>query len=149
MSQAGSLTGLENIQAGLKLRVKPFLIGGLGHRNSETENLSDVGIEDLKFRVTPSLTADFTLNTDFAQTDVDDLVVNTTRFTLFFPEKREFFLEGAGIFEFGTGSGALGRRDLTLFFSRRDLVFRQMENLSQLLVEPNSQGSYVNSLWGL
>src|SRR5207249_470691 len=67
------------------------------------------------------LTAELTANTDFAQTEVDDAVVNLTRFPLFFPEKREFFLERAGIFEFGLGGrrGGAAERNLQMFFSRR------------------------------
>src|SRR6185503_11359376 len=87
---------------------------------------------DLKYSVTQNLTADVTYNTDFAQVEADDQQVNLTRFNLFFPEKRDFFLEGQGVFAFG---GALLRPPPTgtkpipdttsqaltpvLFFSRR------------------------------
>ena len=83
--------------------------------------LSDVGLEVVKFSVTPALTAELTVNTDFAQTEVDEAVVNLTRFPIFFPEKREFFLERAGIFEFGLGGrrGGQAERNLQMFFSRR------------------------------
>jgi hypothetical protein len=75
----------------------------------------------VRFSVTPGLIAELTANTDFAQTEVDDSVVNLTRFPLFFPEKREFFLERAGIFEFGLGGrrGGAAERNLQMFFSRR------------------------------
>ncbi len=72
----------------------------------------------LKYRITSSLTADLTWRTDFAQTEVDDQQVDLERFPLFFPEKREFFQEGAGIFDFGVANQE-GRRDMRLFHSRR------------------------------
>ena len=124
VSQAGQLSGLEEATQGLRWRIKPYLLGGFEQFPNEmggtvTHNLSDIGLELLKFRPTPALTLDVTVNTDFAQTEVDDLITNITRFPLFFPERREFFLEGAGIFEFGAGVGLRGGFDLKLFFSRR------------------------------
>jgi hypothetical protein len=124
VSQAGALEGLENISQGLRWRIKPYLLAGFEQipdrmGGADTSNASDIGLELLKYRPTAALTLDLTANTDFAQTEVDDLVTNITRFPLFFPEKREFFLEGAGIFEFGTGLGLRQSRDFKLFFSRR------------------------------
>ena len=128
VSQAGHLQGIENIETGMRLRVKPYLMGGFSQtvrRESPTSNqfgssygnASKIGMEVMKYRITPSLTADFTWNTDFAQTEVDDQQVNLDRFSIFFPEKREFFLEGAGIYEFGLAqSEAL--TDLKLFHTR-------------------------------
>ena len=127
VSQAGHLEGLEEIQTGLRLRVKPYVLGGFvndrrldpaaGSANpfrSTTRNSSDIGLEVMKYLITPSLTADFTWNTDFAKTEVDDQQVNLDRFPLFFPEKREFFQEGAGIYEFGVSAGE----------SSRELIFK-------------------------
>ncbi len=124
VSQAGQLSGLEEASQGLRWRIKPFGLAGFeqspnSRDETVTHNLSDIGLELMKFRPTPALTLDVTVNTDFAQTEVDDVIANVTRFPLFFPEKREFFLEGAGIFEFGTGLGVGGSRDFILFFSRR------------------------------
>lgn len=124
VSQAGHLLGVEKIEAGFRLRVKPFVVAGISRtevgRDPGTDNLTEVGLETAKYRITPSLTADFTFNTDFAQTDVDDQRVNLTQFPLFFPEKREFFLENAGIFRLNAELGEHpGSRDLVLFFSRR------------------------------
>ena len=82
----------------------------------------------MKYGVTANLTADLTVNTDFAQVEVDEQQVNLTRFSLLLPEKRDFFLEGRGIFDFGRGGDAVGRRQSggghqrprrTLFYSRR------------------------------
>ena len=130
LSQAGHLEGIADIQTGLRLRVKPYVLGGFtqsvrrippgsGPFDSSFRNASDVGLEVVKYRITPSLTADLTWNTDFAQTEVDDQQLNLDRFPQFFPEKREFFQEGAGIFDFGNAYGE-GRNnpDLKLFHSR-------------------------------
>ena len=119
VSLAGTLTGLEDLSRGRDLRIKPFVAtGGEAERRggAGTESAhGDVGL-DLKYGITPSLNLDVTLNTDFAQAEVDNEQVNLTRFPLFFPEKREFFLENAGQFNVGTtGSGQ--RADL--FFTRR------------------------------
>ena len=120
VSRAGHLDGLRDIQ-GFILRLKPFLTTGASRtvRGSleETDHLTDVGIEDAKYMLTPQLALDLTVNPDFAQADVDEAQVNLTRFSLFFPEKREFFQEGAGIFQFGTGE-AFGRPQVLLFHSR-------------------------------
>jgi len=125
VSQAGHLEGVGEIHTGLKLRVKPYGLAGLRQLASTGERhasgTGDAGLEVVKFSLTSGLTAELTANTDFAQTEVDDAVVNLTRFPLFFPEKREFFLEGSGIFEFGLGGrrGGVAERNLQMFFSRR------------------------------
>jgi hypothetical protein len=77
---------------------------------------------DVKYNLTKGLTADFTYNTDFAQVEADDEQVNLTRFNLVFPEKREFFLEGQGLFEFGGPERLLWGRPSSapsVFFSRK------------------------------
>lgn len=123
VSQAGHLEGLEGIRTGLKLRVKPYALGGFRETGGTAGRraLHELGLEVLKFSLTPGLTAELTLNTDFAQTEVDDAIVNLTRFPTFYPEKREFFLERAGIFEFGLGGrrGGGSERNLQMFFPRR------------------------------
>ena len=94
-----------------------------------TDGDFDAGF-DVKYGVTSGLTWDFTVNTDFSQVEADEQQINLTRFNLFFPEKRDFFLENSGIFQFGAGSaggggggGGGGRQnpsqDMILFFSRR------------------------------
>ena len=136
MSQAGTLVGLQVPPPGLNFEVKPY-----GITSVTTDRLSrpevhhdlrpDAGI-DAKFGVTKSLTLDATYNTDFAQVESDEAQVNLTRFTLSLPEKREFFLEGAGIYAFGSpagaggggggargGMGAGGNDAPTIFYSRR------------------------------
>ena len=113
-SRFGTLTGLEGLRPGRHVEVKPFAIAGAQKRADEedTETTSEVGL-DVKWSITPSLTADLTYNTDFAQVEADNVQINLTRFGLFFPEKREFFLERSELFQFGDS------RETDLFFSRR------------------------------
>ncbi len=117
ISLAGSLTDLESLNRGMDLRVKPFVAGG-GTRSlgAGSDVDADIGL-DVKYGVTAGLNLDLTLNTDFAQAEVDDERVNLTRFPLFFPEKREFFLENSG--QFIVGATASIRPLANLFFSRR------------------------------
>ncbi|MGH9426671.1 MAG: DUF5916 domain-containing protein, partial [Terriglobia bacterium] len=98
VSQAGHLVELRNLVKGKAWRVKPAGVTGFrsDSRLEARENLTEISLEDVKYRVSSGLTAQMTLNTDFAQTDVDDQRINLDRFSLFFPEKREFFLEGLG-----------------------------------------------------
>ncbi len=121
VSQAGHLTGVAGMKTGLRLRIKPYVLGGAREEAGDNRRLTDVGLETVRFSVTTGLTAEMTVNTDFAQTEVDDAVVSLTRFPIFFPEKREFFLERAGIFEFGLGGrrGGAAERNLQMYFSRR------------------------------
>ena len=114
---AGRIEGINDVTQGLGLDIKPYLIGTYtdspGREIGSTTH-GDAGL-DLFYNLTPQLKANFTLNTDFAQTEVDDRQVNLTRFRLFFPEKRDFFLEGAGNFDFSRDPP----RNLSAFFSRR------------------------------
>ena len=112
VSAAGTLVGLEPPPASRNIEVKPYGIGGISTDLTanpvvSNERSGNGGI-DVKYGITQNLTADFTYNTDFAQVEVDERQVNLTRFPLFFPEKREFFLEGRGIFGFARG-GVTGR----------------------------------------
>ena len=116
VSQAGTLRGLEDINQGRNINVKPYVTAGVTQtRNSDQmQTLRDYdGGVDGKFGLTQSLTLDTTYRTDFAQVEVDQQQVNLTRFNLFFPEKRDFFLENSGTFSFGPGG------NLVPFFSRR------------------------------
>ena len=108
----GTLVGIEAPPSTRNLEVKPYAISGLetdlaADPEISNDGYADAGL-DVKYGITQNLTADFTLNTDFAQVEVDEQQVNLTRFNLFFPEKREFFLEGQRIFEFGTGGRGTG-----------------------------------------
>ena len=139
LSAAGTLTGIEVPEGNRTFEIKPYGIGSLATDVTAAPPVSNAGDGDfgvdVKYGLTQNLTADFTYNTDFAQVEVDDQQVNLTRFSLFFPEKREFFLEGRGIFDFGRGvifgglggpggagrpgSGGFGGSVPTIFFSRR------------------------------
>ncbi|HAK57342.1 MAG TPA: hydrolase, partial [Acidobacteria bacterium] len=120
VSLAGSLDGLEALSQGVDLRIKPFVVaGGEGERvdgEIEGSGLGEVGL-DMTYGVTSGLNLDVTVNTDFAQVEVDEQQVNLTRFSLFFPEKRDFFLENAGLSTVGALTPRLKTADL--FFSRR------------------------------
>jgi len=124
VSLAGELRGLQGISRGLDLRLKPFVVGGARRieaspSDRRTSGVRDVGL-DARYGVTAGLNLDVTLNTDFAQVEVDEQQVNLTRFGLFFPEKRDFFLENANFFTMGTGSSFTSAQVQTdLFFSRR------------------------------
>ena len=118
----GKLTGLHGIASPSSFDLKPYLLGGLA-RNLEDEDWQrtterDIGL-DMKYGITSNLTLDLTVNTDFAQVEADQEAVNLTRFSLFFPERREFFLEGSGLFAFGAGIGNWGPPPLSVFYSRR------------------------------
>ena len=122
VSRAGHLAGLTDLpRTGVNLEFKPYLLSGAiqeqGVADLHTEPKFHLGL-DAKYEVRPGLLLDLTANTDFAQVEVDDEQVNLTRFDLFFPEKREFFLENSGIFEFGFRS-AFEPPPFLLFFSRR------------------------------
>ena len=129
VSAAATMVGIETPANLRNLEIKPYAISGaLTDRDAvpvQSNDLTgDVGL-DVKYGVTQSLIADFTANTDFAQVEADEQQVNLTRFSLFFPEKREFFLEGQGIFAFGDPAPTTRRRDVrpsdtpVMFFSRR------------------------------
>ncbi len=127
-SAAGTLAGLPDLAQGRNIRVKPFVLGGavrpLGGSTVSVDRT--VGL-DVKAGLGPSLTLDATANPDFAQAEADEQQVNLTQFSLFFPEKREFFLENSGVFYFGdiprnqrqTSRFRPPEEDLLLFFSRR------------------------------
>ncbi|MHC4895953.1 MAG: DUF5916 domain-containing protein [Planctomycetota bacterium] len=120
LTEGGKLTGLTGMRQGLGIDVVPYTKGRLTRERLDTDDdyhrLGDVG-GDIRYRITPALDLRLTVNTDFAETEVDDRQINLTRFPLFFPEKRDFFLEDAGVFEFGPQER--GRNDLIPFFSRR------------------------------
>ena len=120
MSEAGLLAGMENLEQGLGLEFRPYAKAKRKWENeSGSENLTgDLGGE-VSWRITPQLTGSLTFNTDFAETEADDRVVNLTRYPIFFPEKRDFFLQDSNYFEFGWSSGFNGSPDLIPFFSRR------------------------------
>lgn len=114
VSRAGVLQGVRT-PAQKNLKLTPYVLGS-SDRNYRTQSRFENGGQvggDLKYSITPSITLDATVNTDFAQVEVDEQQVNLDRFSLFFPEKRPFFLENAGLFTAGNSG------EVDLFFSRR------------------------------
>ena len=127
MSLAGTLTGLSGLPRPRNLSIKPFVLADRSNGDLVSETTAGTGYDgglDLKYGLTSRLTLDLTYRTDFSQVEVDQERVNLTRFSLFFPEKRDFFVENSGIFTFGDVSERNYRmgaspRDFTLFHSRR------------------------------
>ena len=121
LGNLGSLTGLEGIAPSRRLELLPYVLPGVSRieDDASTDGVFDIGL-DVKYGINSNLTTDLTFNTDFAQVEADEEQVNLTRFSLFFPEKRPFFLEGAGLFDFGIGRTSFRRPPpLLLFYSRR------------------------------
>jgi len=121
ISDAGRITGLSGITQGIGLDIIPYATGGISKNvDRDADWLADAGL-DAFYQVTPSLKAAITVNTDFAQTEVDAKQINLTRFSLFFPEKRDFFLDGANYFNFGINGDAENPQNTRMipFFSRR------------------------------
>ncbi len=128
ISEAGNLIGLKNLRMGGNLEMKPYFVNGIENdevTDFQEEGVTDIGL-DAKISLTANMAMDITLNTDFSQVEADREQINLTRFSLYFPEKREFFREGAEIFSFGSSGGAMrffrgygGGENMELFYSRR------------------------------
>ena len=118
LTEGGILCGFRDLSQGLGLDVIPYVKVSSRRERGEADRRTSLGRigGDLRYRLTPSLNLVGTFHTDFAETEVDLRRVNLTRFPLFFPEKRDFFLEDAGLFEFGPPDR---RRQTIPFFSRR------------------------------
>jgi hypothetical protein len=145
-SQAGVLTDLPEFDHGLGLSVRPSLVGRARTISpGETEYKLEPSL-DLTQRIGPNILSALTINTDFAETEVDVRQINLTRFPLFFPEQRTFFLQGLDIFEFGLG---LDEENLIPFYTRRIGLFGLEEEpqttmgavrISQNIFEESSVG---------
>jgi len=121
VSDAAILDGIEDITQGIGLDISPYLVTGLDNRKGEKGEPKLTGGVDFFYQITPSLRSSVTINTDFAETEVDDRQINLTRFNLHFPEKRDFFLNGANYFQFGIegdDQSPVAKRIIP-FFSRR------------------------------
>ena len=128
VERAGVLGGLANVQSRRKLELLPYVTPTVSRdydAQTPTDTHADYGL-DARIGLTSNLQADLTFKTDFAQVEADQEVVNLTRFSLFFPEKRQFFTESAATFDFGTVGSVLTGGDsdadaglLQLFYSRR------------------------------
>lgn len=126
MAYAGKLTGLQPPPPGLNLRIQPYVLTAIDRYKNFTTPVTDKSSfrygGDIKWAITPHSILDLTFNTDFAQADADRQVNNVTRFSVFFPERRQFFLENASLF--GTGVAPAddlsgGSMRIQPFFSRR------------------------------
>ena len=123
-SMFGTLVGLEVPDGTGNIEIKPYVIADLTTNQTTSPRISneissDIGL-DVKYGITQSITADITVNTDFAQVEADEQQINLTRFSLFFPEKREFFLENSGTFSFGGAGGSFSNNNTPiLFYSRK------------------------------
>jgi hypothetical protein len=142
LSNAGLLVGLEGIAEATGLDVKPYLLGSSfaapGRGITQTENDIDVGA-DVFYSPTPGVRTNLTINTDFAQTEVDQRLTNLERFPQFFPEKRDFFLDGSTFFDFQSSAG--NDNSLLPFFTRRI-------GLNQGVPQPIAVGSKLAGQFG-
>ncbi|MAT40221.1 MAG: hypothetical protein CL946_11525 [Ectothiorhodospiraceae bacterium] len=113
VSEAGTLAGLRRLHSPNLVDIRPYGVGGMREqRNTDVETVFDAGL-DVDYRVTPTTRLSLTVNPDFAQVESDRLQINLTRFSIFYPEKRKFFLEGKEFFDFQMGF------DTRPFYSRR------------------------------
>ncbi|HYK91079.1 MAG TPA: carbohydrate binding family 9 domain-containing protein [Acidobacteriota bacterium] len=126
LNRTGTLTGVGDLQQGIGLEISPFTVGRMKEyfqgSGSGRHWLGSPGL-DVTYRVTPQMAAVFTANTDFAETEVDTRQINLTRFPLFFPERRTFFLEGSNQYEFGLGL----QEAFIPFFSRRVGLYEEQQ----------------------
>lgn len=123
VSEAGDIIDLEGLDQGLGIEISPYVLGRYERENGDSDLTGEFGA-DVRYRITPNMSATLSYNTDFAEAEVDQRQLNFTRFPLFFPERRAFFLEDSGLFEFGglatAGQSSTGlSRPLIPFFSRR------------------------------
>ena len=118
VSAYGVMQGMEHANPGGRIKLKPFGVAGITGEGEERAGNTDLGL-DAKVGLGSNLNLDVTLNTDFAQVEADEQQVNLTRFELFFPEQREFFLENAGLFQVGETTRPFEPPEMFLFFSRR------------------------------
>jgi hypothetical protein len=122
-SLAATMVGLEAPQGSRNIEVKPYAVSNVQSDLTSTPRVvNDPGAQagvDVRYGITQNISADFTYNTDFAQVEADEQQVNLTRFNLFFPEKREFFLENQGTFGFGGQANNATGDTPVMFYSRR------------------------------
>ncbi len=111
ISQGGKLIGINNIKQGTKIELMPYVLAGFEFSNEQNKTKQKIGGE-INFDITPTLKLNFTTNTDFAQVESDRKQINLSRFSLYYPEKRQFFLEGINYYNMN-----IGREEL--FYSRK------------------------------
>ena len=119
ISKAGKLAGINNIKQGTKIEIKPYMLGGIELASDELKTTGKIGGE-VNIDISPTLKLNFSANTDFAQVEADRKRINLTRFSLFYPEKRQFFLEGKNYYQMDVGRART-------FYSRRIGIEHQTE----------------------
>ena len=121
ISDAGVIEGIQHISQGIGLDVAPYAVGGMNTKYDFRSKYNANGGVDLFYQITPSLKSVASINTDFAETAVDDRQINLTRFDILFPERRDFFLDGSSHFSFGIQSddGNSHGKAIMPFLSRR------------------------------
>ena len=119
VANAGEIRGLEGLGEVSKWDITPYAVGKYqyDHVNGDGNSLEDFG-GDISYRISPNMNATLSFNTDFAETEVDTRQLNFTRFSIMYPEKRDFFLKDSGIFHFGPQSKSSSSIPSTPFFSR-------------------------------
>ncbi|HEX4950501.1 MAG TPA: DUF5916 domain-containing protein [Blastocatellia bacterium] len=117
VSEAGEITGLAQVEQGIGLDLRPYALGRWTRDARGEQRWQGTVGGEVFYNITPGLRLTTTVNTDFAETEVDNRQINLTRFPLFFPEKRAFFLENAGVFDFGRS--VVRQQEMIPFFSRR------------------------------
>jgi hypothetical protein len=143
--RAGRLTGLPDFNFGVGLTVRPAVVSGF--QKPDVDLATEGSLEpslDVGQRIGANMLASLTVNTDFAETEVDTRRTNLTRFSLFFPEKRTFFLEGADIFDFGIGLRSFHHVDLLPFQSRRIGLYESEEVPLRLGGKVNGRAGNTN-----
>jgi hypothetical protein len=154
ISLAGTLEGLEGIEPGSNLKIKPYIVSSLGEnglRKSYDYNID--GGFDVKYGITTGLTWDFTYNTDFSQVEADEQQVNLSRYSLLFPEKRDFFLENSGIFQFGVpnatlNTGTTGQSIFTLLNPRPNAIRNDLMQFFSRTIGLSDSGDAIPILGG-
>ena len=150
VSLYGKMVGLEGLSKGKNVEIIPSANGGKTTEYAPNKSSSDFdGGVDILYRITGNLRADFSYNTDFAQVEADQEVVNVSRFNLFFPEKRDFFLENAGLFQFGdvvlserASGGGEGRRCFFIKFKSSEWIFIVLQQKNRI-----KRGGKDSTLW--
>ncbi|PWT88882.1 MAG: hypothetical protein C5B54_09880 [Acidobacteria bacterium] len=131
------------IHGGEQIYLKPYVLGGMTDSNTLSEDTQKNAGADLRYQILTSLTANVSVRTDFAETDVDERQINLTRFDLFFPEKRDFFLESAANFQFGIPG------QTEVFFSRRIGLSEDASEAAPILIGSKLTGKVANTDIGI
>jgi len=154
VSLAGTLEGLEGIEPGSNIKIKPYLVSSLGQNGvAKSHEYNIDGGFDVKYGITTGLTWDFTYNTDFSQVEADEQQINLSRYSLLFPEKRDFFLENSGIFQFGVpnatlNTGTTGQSIFTLLNPRPNAIRNDLMQFFSRTIGLSDSGDAIPILGG-